>query len=364
MKILNQGLRQIWYADSTQPTLKLLIPLLFLISLVYRAVINIRNRMYDHGIFSQRKLPCKVVSVGNIAVGGTGKTHMVIMLANILKKKGYRPAVLSRGYGGRTKHPVNIVSDGSRIMMGYHEVGDEPVLIARATEGIPVITGAERFVTGKAAINDLAANILILDDAFQHRKLFRDLDIVILNREEPFGNGFLLPRGPLREPLKALNRAHILIWKDSVLDGRYPKYQEKGIGVFSPTHSVYLRPKTLVRGESGDSLPLEYLRGKKICAFAGIAFPESFRETIESLGGIVVSFMPFPDHHNYTVGDLADMKRVSTASAAEIMMTTEKDGIRLNDFPDFLKDIFILRVEMEALPSREEFEALILEKLK
>ncbi|MBM4272375.1 MAG: tetraacyldisaccharide 4'-kinase [Deltaproteobacteria bacterium] len=364
MKILDQRLRQIWYADSTHPTLKLLTPLLFLTSLVYRTVINIRNRMYDHGIFSQRKLPCKVVSVGNIAVGGTGKTPMVIMLAKILKEKGYRPAVLSRGYGGRTKHPVNIVSDGSRITMGCHEAGDEPVLIARATEGIPVITGAERSVTGKAAINDLGANILILDDGFQHRKLFRDLDIVILNREEPFGNGFLLPRGPLREPPKALDRAHFLIWKDSILDGRYPKYQEKGIGVFSPTLSAYLRPKTLVRGESGDSLPLEYLRGKKICAFAGIAFPESFRETIESMGGIVVSFLPFPDHHNYTVSDIADIERVSAASTAEIVMTTEKDGIRLNDFTDFLKDIFILRVEMEVLPSREEFEALILEKLK
>jgi tetraacyldisaccharide 4'-kinase len=365
MKKLHNRLREIWYGDQvTSSVFNPSILIISILSLLYRLVINIRNRMYDLGIFKQEKLPCKVISIGNITVGGVGKTPTVIMLANLLKGKGYRPAVLSRGYGGEGQSKVNIVSDGSHILMGHIEAGDEPVLIAKSTVGIPVLTGAKRTLTGRVAIKDLGADILILDDAFQHRQIFRDIDIVLLSRENPFGNGFLLPRGPLREPLGALNRASYLIWKDNVRDGRYPLYQEQGIGTFIPVLSMYPKPKYLIRGNTEDSLPLEYIKGKKICAIAGIGSPESFGETIDSLGGILVSFMPFPDHYRYTSQDISDIRNKSSATGAEIIMTTEKDGIRLTDFPDFLEDILILKVEMEILPSREEFEAMISEKLK
>jgi tetraacyldisaccharide 4'-kinase len=364
LKTIASKLRKIWYSDTPLSVFNPLVLVLSLFSLPYRVVIDVRNRMYDIGIFTQMKLPCKVISVGNITVGGTGKTPMVIMLAKLLKVKGYRPAILSRGYGGKSKSPVNIVSDGSTILTGHSEAGDEPVLIAQSAEGIPVITGPERTVTGDFAVKTFGADVLILDDAFQHRRIFRDIDIVLLNREKPFGNGFLLPRGPLRESPRGLNRAHLQIWKDSARDGRYPLYCEQGIGTFSPVLSAYLRPKDLVRGNTGEPLPLEYIGRKKICAFAGIGSPENFRETIDSLGGMLVGFLSYPDHYRFTSEDVDEIRREKAASGADILVTTEKDGIRLTEFTDFLKEVLILRVEMEMLPSRDEFAALLLEKLK
>jgi len=364
LKILASRLRKIWYAETAASNLNPLTLILSLLSLLYRSVVSLRNKMYDHGIFKQNKLSCKVISIGNITVGGTGKTPAVIMLAKLLKERGYRPAVLSRGYGGKAKSTVNVVSDGSKILMGHIEAGDEPILIAKAAEGIPVLTGPKRILTGRFAIENLNADILILDDAFQHRDIFRDVDIVVMNREQPFGNGSLLPRGPLRESPEALRRAHFLIWKDSTGDGRYPKYQEQGIGWFLPVLSVYLRPKDIIRGEAGDVYPLEFLRGKKVCAFAGIASPEAFSRTLESLGVVVTSFIEFPDHYRFTEKDISCIRKKCIDSSSEIIMTTEKDGVRLTDFPDFLKEVFLLRLEMEMHPSREEFEAPILEKLK
>jgi tetraacyldisaccharide 4'-kinase len=364
LKKLSGKLRTIWYSDTAPSVLTPLRLILFFLSLCYRSVVSLRNLMYDLGIFRQSKLPCKVISVGNITVGGTGKTPTVIALAKSLKEKGYRPAVLSRGYGGMAKAAVNLVSDGSKILMGQIEAGDEPILIAKAADGIPVLTGPERIRTGRFAIDNLKANVLILDDAFQHRRIFRDVDIVILNREQPFGNGFLLPRGPLREPTAALKRAHFVIWRDSARDGRYPKYQELGIGSFFPVLSVYLQPKDIIRAATGDAYPLEFVKGKNVCAFAGIASPEAFKKTIESLGWAVTSFIDFPDHYRYDEEDVSYIQRRYIESSSDIIVTTEKDGIRLTDFSDFLKDVFFLRVEMEMFPSREEFEALIFERLK
>ncbi|MBU0575377.1 MAG: tetraacyldisaccharide 4'-kinase, partial [Proteobacteria bacterium] len=158
-----------------------------LLSLPYGAAVAARNRLYDRGLLRQQKLPCPVISLGNLTVGGTGKTPTVIFIANLLNERGYHPAVLSRGYGGSTRAPVNVVSDGKRILMGWREAGDEPVLIARAAPGIPVLTGSRRLLTGRAAIETFGADILILDDAFQHRPLFRGIDMVLLDAARPFG---------------------------------------------------------------------------------------------------------------------------------------------------------------------------------
>lgn len=364
MKKLSGKLRTIWYFDTVPSVLNPLRLILLFLSLCYRSAVSSKNLMYDLGIFRQIKLPCKVISIGNMTVGGTGKTPTVIALAKSLKEKGYRPAVLSRGYGGKARSAVNVVSDGSKILMREIEAGDEPILIAKSAEGIPVLTGPERLRTGRFAIENLKANVLILDDAFQHRRIFRDVDIVILNRELPFGNGFLLPRGPLREPTAALNRAHFVIWRDSARDGCYPKYGEQGIGWFLPVLSVYLKPKDIICADTGNVYPLESVKGKKVCAFTGIAAPEAFKRTIESLGWAVTSFIDFPDHYHYTEADISYIQKRCIDSSADVIVTTEKDGVRLTDFPNFLKDVFLLRVEMEMLPSREEFEALIFERLK
>jgi tetraacyldisaccharide 4'-kinase len=161
-----------------------------------------------------------------------------------------------------------------------------------------------------------------------------------------------------------LKRAHFVIWRDSDRDGRYPKYQEQGIGSFFPVLSVYLQPKDIIRADTGEVYPLEFVKGKKVCAFAGIASPEAFKRTVESLGCAVRSFIDFPDHYPYTEADISYIRKRCTDSSSDVIITTEKDGVRLTGFPSFLKDVFLLRVEMEMLPSREEFEALVFEKLK
>jgi tetraacyldisaccharide 4'-kinase len=348
----------ILHDDSRPGILNPLLFLLYLLSLLYKEGVRLRNLLYDCGIFKTRKVGCKVISIGNITVGGTGKTPMVIMLANLLKGHGYKPAVLSRGYGGKNRNSINVVSDGRRIFMEHDEAGDEPALIAGSLNDIPVITGRERYLTGKYAVDHMGADILILDDAFQHRSLYRDIDIVLLNDKRPFGNGFLLPRGTLREPAKALNRADVI-----VLTGSDREVEEIAIDRGLPPVPIfrgYHRPKDLVQG---DTYPLEYLKGKTVCAFAGIADPESFKRTIISLGGEVVAFVRFSDHHRYTERDLKEIRRESLSHSAAITITTEKDGIKLTGFPDFLCDIFLLRIEMKIIDRDSEFEDIIMSRL-
>jgi len=297
-----------------------------------------------------------VVSVGNITVGGTGKTPTVIHLATLLREKGRRPAVLSRGYGGRTKAAVNVVSDGNRILLGWREAGDEPVLIARCLPGVPVLTGPKRLLTGQAAIGRFGADILILDDAFQHRALYRDLDIVLIDAARPFGNGRLFPAGPLREPADSLVRADLLIRTGSGSDQPPSELAER------PSFRGFHRPLGIVEGGTGTLLPTASLQGQKVCAFAGIGRPEAFRKSLSELGAEVVFFQAFADHHPYHGSEIDSLRRLAAKTGADRLITTEKDGIRLTDFPDFLTEISLLRIGMEISPG-DSFAELILSRL-
>lgn len=330
-----------------------------LFSLPYRAVVAARNRLYDLGLLRQAKLPCPVISVGNLTVGGAGKTPTVILLANLLREKGRRPAVLSRGYGGRAGAPVSLVSDENRVLMEWGEAGDEPVLIARSLPGVPVLTGAKRRLTGRAAVEQFGADILILDDAFQHRQLSRDLDIVLVNAALPFGNGRLLPGGPLREPKASLRRAHLIIRTGAEGDPVEPlEGAASGLPFFRGIH----RPRGIVEGRTGHLLPAASIQGGKVCAFAGIGRPEIFRRSLIALGAKVVSFRAFPDHNPYTRPDIDALRRLAAETGADRMITTEKDGVRLGDFPEFQAEIYLLRVEMEITPTGP-FAELIFSRL-
>ena len=173
--------QRIWDDDGNTSCYSPVKIIAYVLSFFYRLIINFRNWLYDHKIFKEIKLPCPVISVGNITVGGTGKTPCVIMLAQMLQKNGFQPAVISRGYGGKSNNPVNIVSDGQKILLDSETAGDEPFLIANALKGIPVITGAKRIITGQIAIDKFGANVLICDDAMQHRQIFRDINLVLLD---------------------------------------------------------------------------------------------------------------------------------------------------------------------------------------
>ena len=213
------ALEGIWYRPGRRPAVTLFWPL-YALSLPYGAAIGLRNRLYNGGGLPRTKLPCPVISVGNLTVGGTGKTPLVMLLAELMQEAGQRPAILSRGFGGRSTRGVQVVSDGRRLLATPETAGDEPVLMARTLPSVPVLTGPDRVRTGKVALDRFGAKLLILDDAFQHRRLVRDLDIVLTDLALPFGNGCLLPAGPLREPVQALRRARIVIRTGSEAEAR------------------------------------------------------------------------------------------------------------------------------------------------
>jgi len=338
---------------------------LLIASFMYRGAVILRNHFYDAGIFHAQSMKCRVISVGNIIVGGTGKTPVVIMLAGMLKEHGYRPAILSRGYGGKKERHTGVVSDGHDILMGANEAGDEPVLIANSLKGVPVIIGKERFPAGELAVERFGADVLILDDAFQHRRLSRDIDIVLLDSENPFGNGLMLPRGGLREPQKGLQRADAIIFTSTEGSADPAADNMPAVEIPQlPTFRGYRRARGLIGGEAQDILPLEYLKGKRICAFSGIANPDSFRNILGPLCGEITAFIPFPDHHVYTGGDIEHILEACRDSRAELILTTEKDGIKLIKFPDFFRDVYRLKMEMEITPSSLNFKEYILTRLE
>jgi tetraacyldisaccharide 4'-kinase len=336
----------------------------YVISFFYRLIINFRNWLYDHKILKEVTLPCPVISVGNITIGGTGKTPCVIMLAQMLQENGFKPAILSRGYGGKSIHPVNIVSDGHKILLDSETAGDEPFLIAQVLKGVPVITGAKRIVTGETAINQFRANVLICDDAMQHRKIFRDINLVLLDSQSLLVNNHIFPRGRLREPITELKRASAFVLTRTDESQQTNNSIEKlvrneNIPIFMSIH----KPKDMVKGDYSAQWPISILAGKKVCAFCGIAKPDSFKKTLLDAGAQVLSFNIFPDHHRYNKNELEKIKTGFIECRADFLISTQKDGTRFQEFSEFLNMIYMLRVEMEIIPSRESFKKFILGRL-
>jgi tetraacyldisaccharide 4'-kinase len=336
----------------------------YVISFFYRLIINFRNWLYDHKILKEVTLPCPVISVGNITVGGTGKTPCVIMLAQMLQENGFKPAILSRGYGGKSIHPVNIVSDGHKILLDSETAGDEPFLIAQVLKGIPVITGAKRIVTGETAINQFGANVLICDDAMQHRKIFRDINLVLLDSQSLRVNNHILPRGRLREPITELKRASAFVLtrtdESQQTNNTIEKLvQNENIPIFMSIH----KPKDMVKGDYSAQWPISILAGKKVCAFCGIAKPDSFKKTLLDAGAQVLSFDIFSDHHRYNKNELEKIKTRFIDCRADFLISTQKDGTRLQELPEYLTMIYMLRIELEIIPSGESFKKFILGRL-
>lgn len=362
--IMERVFRKIWYDEGKDSAWTLPVLTLAPFSLLYGLIISARNKRFDLKRFAPARLPCRVISVGNLTVGGTGKTPTVIYLARMLKDQGYRPVVLSRGYGGTSKHAVNVVSRGDEPLMKQDAVGDEPFLMAKSLTGVPVLTGTRRVLTGDWALKNLHADVLILDDGFQHRQLARDIDIVLLHAANPFGNGRLLPAGPLREPISALKRADIIIETGTYDDLAAHTSIALPVDVRTPAFRCYYKPRSLLRGGRDTVFPLEIIKGKKICAFAGIGNPGTFKKTLAALGAALAVFIAFPDHHRYTRADVSLISERARQCGAEMIVTTEKDRIKMEAFDIFLNGVYALRIEMDFLSAREDFEKLILEKFK
>lgn len=320
--------------------MKLPLPILFQIGRVfspaYGLVMELRAFLYRKNILlKSARLPVPVLSVGNLTMGGTGKTPMVRYLARLLRAKGLRPAIVSRGYGGKATGKVNIVSDGVKVLLSAEMAGDEPFMLAGALPGVPVLTGHERARVANHALSEFGADCLIMDDGFQHLAVQRDLDLVLFSAGTLLGNGRVFPGGELREPISALGRAHGFVIT-GVDDGnrlRVEKFQRRLQADF-PGRPVFLaeyRPQGIMHS-LGRACSLAEAREMPVFAFAGIANPDSFQRTLRQEGFSVLGFKEFRDHHGYTAQDVAALVAAAQTQGAGALITTEKDFVKLNPF--------------------------------
>lgn len=306
--------------------------LLHVLSFAYAAVMRFRARFYETGILPTRRLPCRVISIGNICVGGTGKTPMTVMLAACLKELGYRVVVISRGYRGRLEHSGGIVSDGRSIIAGPEDAGDEPVLMARLLRGVPVLVGGDRYAVGVRAIERFQPDVIVLDDAFQHMRLKRDLNLVLLDRRSPFGNRHVLPRGPLREPLSALERAHAVVYtrcenaagitrRDDV-PRSVPQFRTRYVPVIRLIESG-------ADSEISETGNIDFLKGKRAVAFAGLANNRQFFESLEKTGCMLEKAFSYADHRRYDPSDMEAVIAAAIQANADVLATSFKDYVKL-----------------------------------
>jgi len=311
----------------------------------YGGVVAARNRLYDVGGFTAEQVPARVVSVGNLTVGGSGKTPFTLWLASRLAARGRRVAIVARGYRKRRPGVIVVGRDGSPLVSA-RDGGDEAVLLARRFVG-PVVVGEDRVAAARTACEACGADLIVLDDGFQHRRLRRDLDIVLL-ASDPAGER-LLPAGPLREPVGSLRRAGAVVAMDQAASvaalgiGERPRFRART----TPTSLVE------VRGGRWSERALGAVAGRDVIAVAGIARPERFVESLEALGARVQHAEYLEDHHVYDAGDVA---RVAAWAARALVVTTEKDLVKLGDLTDD-PPVMALRVAVDAEPA-EELERL------
>lgn len=320
------------------------------LSLLFGAVIRIRNALYDLGWLRIYQSKVKVISVGNIVAGGTGKTPLVIALAKELINRGHRVGILSRGYHSvaeESGRPL-ILSRGEGPLYGAADAGDEPVLIScRVPEAI-VVVGADRIAGARDAIKE-GADLILLDDGYQHRRLARDVDIACLNAQNPFGHGYLLPRGLLREPLTSLRRADFL-----VVNGE----EDVDLSDYSlaPKVNCRLEAEYVLNPESEKKVSLS---GKKVGLFCGIASPKRFTKTVESLGAKVIETHFVADHEAFNLAHLKEFATECQQKGASLLVCTEKDWARLGTLPDLSLPVYTVRAELKVTGSKKSWDQLL-----
>lgn len=315
---------------------------------VYRAALTARSASYRIGFLSTRGLPVPVISVGNVTVGGSGKTPLTEVVVLALREMGARPAIISRGYGRRTRG-VRIVADDGGLKLGARDGGDEPVLLAERLPGVPIVVGESRYDAGAVAVGTCGAGALVLDDGFQHMTLTKDLEILVVAGSGPWGNGRLFPRGSLREPLSALKRADLVVVTNPPTATSMSEIAHtlRRRGSAATTLSGVYRPTSLRRGDHLRPEAPDALRGRKVLLLAGLAGPAGFVATAQSLGAEVAGLAEFPDHHWYTPGDLAGVAARVRETGAEAVLTTEKDWIRLRGMPRGEVPYWVLSVRLD-----------------
>jgi len=352
---------------------------LSMVSKVYGGAVKLRRTVYKKAVFKSKKLPCPTISIGNITVGGTGKTPMTMYMAQVVKQWGYKVVIISRGYKGKAEKVGGIVSDGKVLLMTPEIAGDEPYMMAKKMKDVPVIIGRNRIKAGKLAIGKFDPDVIVLDDGFQHLKLQRDLDVVLLDYHNPFGNGQLLPRGALREPISALLCANAIIMtrsdttnhnKLSLLLKKFRPHERK-IPVYRTFyHPFAYKTNNGAKKISEKKIP-EALRessdcitGRNVFIFSGLADNHSFRETVKNLKCNLSGSMEFPDHHWYSDRDLKNISMAAKRSMSECLVTSEKDYVRISHKIDWPGDLFIVGIEIDFAGDEERFFTYIKDRIK
>lgn len=322
MNRLERYLTNLWYQEQLQPADRVMLALLWLPSVLYGLVLKLRAWVYAAGLFGTHRLPRPVISIGNITVGGTGKTPITAHIARKLIAQGLKVCVISRGYGGSLEGSVALVSDGVTIFEKPEASGDEPYLLASTVPGLCVVIGSNRYQAGLLAMDLLQPDIFLLDDGFQHLRLHRDLNILLLDARMPRGNGHILPAGPLREPWGATQRAQLQIFTRS--SGSMAQQTD----TIPSCYARYLLT-SFQQVNSGETIPLAVLQQQNILAIAGIAKPESFFQGLQDIGITPAGTLALGDHQAYDQATVAAISQVAAESGASWVVTTEKDAVKL-----------------------------------
>jgi tetraacyldisaccharide 4'-kinase len=325
------------------------------LSEVYAAAWRIRETLPRR----PERLEARVISIGNLTVGGTGKTPLVAHVAEILSKVNVPVAIVSRGYGRRSRESLVVASDPERVLADAARAGDEPVMLAQKLLGVPVIVCADRGRAGREAIERFGVRALVLDDAFQNQAVAKDLEIVTVDGRRPFGNGRMLPAGPLRMPPSELERADVIaMTKFSAGDDL--EATRKILREKAPHAAIFAARTTPVEFRdvhTGKSLPTDFARGRRVAAMCAIAEPLAFTNLLVKEGIEVADSFTFPDHHPYGPADIARVR--GRARAVEAVVTTEKDAVKLDPTwieggPPVLALVTAMQIDDEA-----EFERLV-----
>jgi len=353
---------------------RLLRSMLYGLSFIYERIVQLRLYSYRKRIFRERTLGCLVISIGNLTVGGTGKTPIVEKFARALQSGGRRVAILSRGYKSVPRpskrswlqrlrsdniDPPRIVSDGKSLLLDSLTAGDEPYMLAHNLKNVIVLVDKDRVKSGLFAIDNWKVDTLLLDDGLQYLHLKHRLDIVLVDRQAPFGNEFLLPRGTLREPPHNLRRAsYIFITKST---GESNERLMQRIRRYNRTAEIIEcahKPLYLQNIISGEQLPLERLRDTFIGSICAIAAPESFEDGLRKLGARIDLAKRYIDHHRYSEAELQVFINRCIRRDLEMIVTTEKDAVRMPWLPEaeVKVPIYFLRVEIEILSGQESWE--------
>jgi len=347
--------------------------LLFGISKIFQVLVKIRRWLYNVRLLRDKTLGVQVIAIGNLTVGGTGKTPVVEKFARELRDAGRNVAILSRGYRSRPppfyeslfnkiflRHdhtPPRVVSDGKSLLLDSEMAGDEPYMLASNLRDVVVLVDKDRVKSGRYAIEKFGCDTLLLDDGFQYWDLRgRRHDVVLIDRQQPFGNEHLLPRGTLREPPSHLARAQtIFITKSdgrtAELRQRIAKFNSEAAIIECVHHPLYLEDVF-----TGERCGLEFLRGKKVTSLSGIAQPESFEQSLVKLGAELVYSKRFADHHRFTQQEILNVINRGKKRQAETIITTQKDAVRFPKIDRRDLPIFFMRVEIQIVSGANDFQ--------